>query len=172
MLTLIIGFIISQLQQQSLPDTSNQPSPYLLGGIALSLVGLLVAVFKYFAADADKKNAAREERILQHNTLREQAYSETVYSLKNLITDLDRNWKSTADRMDHNYQNSIDKFIKVIDKVMDQNSYTTQVLVELKEKIEHYTKQNDVSAMKKEILDALSKINLEYNLTPKNRTQP
>ncbi len=168
MFILNIVFIASifPLVAQELPFTS-----YLQYGIAGIMAVLLYFVFKHIVAASDKRNADREERILAHNKQREESYTSLVKSVKDLIGDLDKNWKSTADRMDRNYQDSIDKFIKVIDKVMDQNSYTTQILVELKDKIEHFTKKNDVDEMKKEILAALNKIVLEYNLTPKNRSQ-
>lgn len=138
-------------------------------GIAGALIILLIMLFRFFANHSSKENIAREDKIMEHNKSREEAYKDTVLTLKSLIRDLDTNWKTTADRMDRNYQDSIDKFIKVIDKVMDQNSYTTQILVELKDKIEHYTKRNDIEEMKKEIINHINKINLQYNLTPKNR---
>lgn len=138
-------------------------------GIAGALIILLIMLFKFFAAHNNKENAAREEKIMDHNKLREHSYKELVDSLKGLIRDVDNNWKTTADRMDRNYQDSIDKFIKVIDKVMDQNSYTAEVLIQLQHKVDAALKKNDIEALRNEIVNILSKIGLEYNLTPKNR---
>lgn len=155
--------------QSTLQDTSSLNS-LLQYGLAGAMVILLILMFRFYASHANKEGEKREKNIMDHNEKRENAYQETVSTLRTLIRDLDSNWKSTADRMDRNYQESISRFISVVDKVMDQNSYATQVLVELRDKVEHYNKRNDIDEMKREILAVLSKITLEYNLTPKNRS--
>lgn len=154
-----------------LQQSVGEPSTNLLFqyGLAGALIVLLIMLFKFFASNTNKESAAREDKIMTHNKLREESYRETVDSLKGLIRELDQNWKTTADRMDRNYQHSIGEFIKVIDKVMDQNSYTTEVLIQLQHKVDAALKKNDIEALRNEIVGIIRKIGLEYNLTPKHR---
>lgn len=165
MLTLLTSAPL--ILQTTIQDTSL--NPLLQYGIAGGMVILLILLFKFFASHNNREGEKREKRIMEHNENRENAYKETVSTLRTLVRDLDSNWKNTADRMDRNYQESISRFINVVDKVMDQNSYATQVLVELRDKVEHYNKRNDIEEMKREILAVINKITLEYNLTPKTR---
>lgn len=161
--------------------------PFEKYGLPGLLIFLLIVVFWYFMQDANKKNSkredeinkqneAREKKIIEHNEIRERAMLQQGDELRRLVDRISTDSRETANKLDRNYNEAIDKFIKVIKEQSDQNNFTTQTLIELKDKVEEVAKKNhlsksDFNEFKKDITDILGRIGLEYYLVSKTKGQ-
>lgn len=159
--------IILQQVQQTDP-ISNSLLNY---GLAGALIIVILVLIKYFRDSGMRDNKSREDDLMEKNKFREERYATTISDLKTVIEKVDQNYRVAIDKMDKNHRENIEKFVGVIRDVMEQNNYSTQILTELKSKIEAslITNKDNFKSFKHDITNILQQMGIEYNLTRKDK---
>ena len=152
--------VLSQLvfgQVQQIPDVPGGASDwfqYGLAGVLAFLIGLLI---KYIAQrDKHDQELAKERSAMyrEDNEARDQRFIEALKSI-----DL------SGDRFVNATNNNIEKFIQLVNKVMEMGNFQTQILVELKTIVSKLP--SEFQALKADINKHLEKLVLGYDLTKK-----
>lgn len=122
-------------------------SSYLNYGLAGVMLFLMILMFKYFTTQISKDNSSRDDR-----------YKDVVDDLKLVINKVDSNFTQTSQR-----------FVDVLNKQMDQNSYTVSVLTELRDEIRHHNASagRRYDDLERKISEKLDKLVLHYNIMKK-----
>lgn len=149
--------LISGLIAQTL--ISPDLSPLLDYGLAGGLILIIIFLFKDFRSAQNKENKQRDAK-----------YAEVILDLKDVIKQVDHNYSTALAKMDVSYTDAINRFVNLIDKQMDQMSYVAGELTRLADQIEGIKNGDNkqIESMKKDILAAIDKIVLHYELKKKD----
>jgi F0F1-type ATP synthase membrane subunit b/b' len=171
---------INQLIAQTIPVPPSWVAEFpfsvgLLIVIVLLLYWFIKSTEKRFEKRDDelrKYNEDREEKIKSNNEAREKAMLQQLEQLTKLIDRIGQDWRETNLKLDRNYQDSINKFLDVVKQQAEQNNYSIEVLTKVEQKIEELSKKshltkNDFIEFKNEVVNILSKMGIEYNLSKK-----
>lgn len=153
-------------------------------GLAGLLIALMITLIKYIR-DKDKEESkerlAREDKLAirrsemyrEDNKVRDERWTEAVDELKEALTMVDKNYREAGDKFIAANRESIERFIGVVNKQMDQNAYVAEVLTGLKTSVERMTLTNktEFESLKNNIIDRLGDITLNYELKPKDRRE-
>jgi len=164
-----------------LQQTIQTPDNWFQYGIAGALVFLMILILKYIM-QRDKQDAnerqerearlalQRSEMYREDNKLRDQRWMDAVGELREALEKVDANYKDTSQKFIDANRENIEKFIGVVNKVMDQNSYVAEVLTGLKSTVERLTtaNQKEFETLKNSILEHLNKITLNYEIKRKD----
>ena len=155
-LTSSISNIIAQ--GQTLP-LNSEPGNWFQYGIAGVLAILLLYLIKYIIQrdKHDQENALERSKLYREdNETRDKRFLDVIKSI-------DINGQRFVDSTNSN----IEKFITLVNKVMEMSQYQTQVLVELREVV--IKLPPEFEALRKDIKEALDKLTLQYEIKPKEK---
>lgn len=157
------------LQETVAPVVTTPADNWFQYGLAGALIVLMGLLLKYIIQrdQSDKEREAklalqRSEMYRDDNKLRDERYVKTLESLTKILEKIDKDGSKFIEATNC----TIDKFVQLVDKVMDQSNYQTQVLTELKSIVAKLP--SEFLNEKKEIIEHLEKLTMNYELKHKD----
>jgi hypothetical protein len=157
---LLVLLNLSVLLQQSPSTTAHDISEWFQYGIAGVLAFLITLLLKYIMQrdKADQKLALqRSEMYRDDNKKRDDRFIEALKAID-----------CSGERFVEATNLNIEKFVSLVNKVMEQSNYQTQVLIELKaiaSKLPH-----EFESVKKDINDQLEKLSIHYEIRRRDKS--
>ena len=160
------------LQQITVPE--GGPDTWFQYGLAGALVFLMILILKYIVqrdkADT-KERMDREEKLAGQrselyradNKIRDERWIKSLEGIVKTLETVDVN----GSRFIEATNTTIDKFVQLVNKVMEQSNYQTQILTELKVLISKLP--SDFESVKKELSDNLKILAMNYD--PKTKKE-
>jgi hypothetical protein len=159
---IIIALILQETVQ---PPMIVKPDNWFEYGLAGALIFLMGLLLKYIIQrdQNDKEREAklalqRSEMYREDNKVRDERWIKTLESLAKILENIDKDGCRFIDATN----TTIEKFIQLVDKVMDQANYQTQVLTELKTIVQKLP--GEFQLEKKEIIEHLDKLVMNLEL--------
>lgn len=153
-----VNLVLEQIiLQQLFVDPAINPVNWFQFGIAGVLAFLLYLLLKYIR-QRDKyeqdRSKERSEMYRDDNKVRDQRFIEALQSID-----------ISGERFVEATNSNIEKFIQLVNKVMEQSNFQTQTLIELKTIISKLP--SEFHLLKADINEHLRKLVISYNLTKK-----
>lgn len=178
---LLVFIKFGLLLQETSPVITDPPGGnWFQYGLAGALIILMGLILKYIM-QRDQRDKEREDKRIEQENAREERLAKQrseMYREDNKIRD--ERWIKTMEGMTKSLEKvdtdgskfidatkeTIEMFTGLVNKVMDQSNYQTQVLTELKTLITKLP--SEFAAEKKEIIEHLKMIGVNYELKKKD----
>jgi hypothetical protein len=139
-------FLLNLLLLMQEPTINPSPDNWFQYGIAGILAFLMILIIKYITQREkyDKESEStlakqRSEMYRDDNRIRDERWIKTLENLGKVLEKVDKDGDKFINAINsvvmegsENYNEAIEKFVQLVNKVMDLGNYQTQVLIELK----------------------------------------
>jgi hypothetical protein len=143
-----------------------------LGGILAFLIYLLLKYIKQRDRAEQSSAQQRSERYRDDNKIRDEKYIEALGGVTRTLEKIDKDGDKFIGAMNdivtagsENYNGAIEKFVQLVNRVMEQSNFQTQTLIELKTIVAKLP--SEFQSLKSDINKHLQNLVMSYDLTKK-----
>jgi len=149
--------VLTVLLQQVTDPAMNQDGwfQYGLAGVLASLIYLLLKYIKQRDKHDSDSAKQRSEMYREDNRARDDRFADALKSID-----------VSGQRFINATNSNIEKFVQLVNKVMEQGNYQTQILIELKTIVSKLP--GEFRSLKEDINEHLEKLSMNYDLTKKD----